>query len=128
MIRVVVLAAMLSACVEADDRPARWAYVHGAILQPACTASGCHSKLTAVAGVDLSDREGAYAVLVGRTCGETNPASAPRNYVTPGSAEYSTLIHQLRGENRNVMPPDTPLPAVEIELVARWIDLGAKCD
>jgi len=102
--------------------------VHGAILQPACTTAGCHSKLTALGGIDLSDREGAYNVLTGHVCGDLPPGSAPRNYVTPGSAEYSTLIHQLRGENRNVMPPDMSLPAVEIELVGRWIDLGAACD
>jgi len=128
MTRLVGLAALLSACVEAEDRPARWSYVYGAILQPACTTTGCHSKLTAIGGVDLSDREGAYNILTGHVCGDLPPGSAPRNYVTPGSAEYSTLIHQLRGENRDVMPPDNPLPAVEIELVARWIDLGAACD
>lgn len=128
MIRFVWITALLSACVTADDRPARWSYVYGAVLQPACTTAGCHSKLTAIAGVDLSDREGAYNILTGHVCGELSPVSPPRNYVTPGSAEYSTLIHQLRGENRDVMPPDTPLPDVEIELVARWIDLGAACD
>jgi hypothetical protein len=128
MTRLVMFVCLLSACVEAEDRPARWSYVYPAVLQPACTTSGCHSKLTAVAGVDLSDREGAYNVLTGHVCGDLPPGSAPRNYVTPGSAEYSTLIHQLRGENRNIMPPDFPLPAVEVEMVARWIDAGARCD
>ena len=128
MIRVVACAALLAGCVEAEDRPARWSYVYSAILQPACTTAGCHSKLTAIAGVDLSDREGAYNILTGHVCGELTPQSPPRNYVMPGSAEYSTLIHQLRGENRDVMPPDTPLPDVEIELVSAWIDRGAACD
>jgi hypothetical protein len=128
MIRFAAIAALLAACVEADERPAKWSYVHAAIIQPACTASGCHSRLTAIAGLDLSDREGAYAILVGHACGEPSPVAAPRNYVMPGSAEYSTLIHQLRGVDRNVMPPDQPLPAVEIEIVARWIDAGAQCD
>lgn len=123
-----ITAALLSACVGADDRPARWSYVHAAILQPACTNAGCHSKLSALAGVDLADREGAYNILTGHVCGDLPPGSAPRNYVTPGSAEYSTLIHQLRGENRNIMPPDSPLPDVEVDIVARWIDLGAECD
>lgn len=128
MIRLACFAALLSACVEADSRPAKWSYVYAAILQPACTTSGCHSKLTAVAGVDLSDREGAYNILTGHVCGDLPIGSAPRNYVTPGASEYSTLIHQLRGENRNIMPPDYPLPAVEVEIVARWIDAGAQCD
>ena len=128
MTRWLIYAALLSGCIEADERPARWSYVYPAVLQPACTTSGCHSKLTAVGGVDLSGRDAAYTVLTGHVCGDLPPGSAPRNYVTPGSAEYSTLIHQLRGENRNVMPPDYPLPDVEIELVARWIDAGAQCD
>jgi hypothetical protein len=123
------LLVMLAGCVDSSDRPARWGYVHTAILQPSCTTAGCHSKLTAIAGLDLSDRDGAYNLLTGHVCGEPiRPQDPPRNYVTPGSAEYSTLIHQLRGDNRDVMPPDTPLPAVEIELVARWIDEGAACD
>ncbi|MDQ3341162.1 MAG: hypothetical protein M4D80_38910 [Myxococcota bacterium] len=128
MTRLIVLVAVLSACVEAEERPARWSYVYGAVLQPACTTSGCHSKLSALAGVDLSDREGAYNILTGHVCGEIAPGAPPRNYVTPGSSEYSQLIEQLRGENRNVMPPDYPLPAVEVEMVARWIDGGAQCD
>lgn len=119
----------LAGCETADDRPSTWQYVHAAIIQPACTTAGCHSALTALAGINLADRDGAYTVLTGAICGEPIlPASPPRNYVTPGSAEYSTLVYQLRGEGRDVMPPDTPLPEVEIELVSRWIDEGARCD
>ena len=107
MTRLIVVVALLSGCVEAEDRPARWSYVYAAVLQPACTTSGCHSKLSALAGVDLSDREGAYNILTGHVCGEIAPGAPRRN---------------------NVMPPDYPLPAVEIEMVARWIDAGAQCD
>jgi hypothetical protein len=125
----------LAACDDAADRPATWSYVHAAILAPACTTAGCHGKLTAAAGVDLSDREGAYNVLVGRVCGEpARPQDPGRNFVTPGSAAYSQLTYQLRGRDaagrpyRDVMPPDGPLPDVEVELVERWIDAGAACD
>jgi hypothetical protein len=91
--------------------------------------------LTAAAGVNLADRKGAYAILTGRICGDMDrPQQPPRNFVTPGSSEYSQLMYQLQGQNadgqtfRDVMPPDTSLPDVEIALIARWIDNGAACD
>ena len=130
-----MLLAVTVGCQDASDRPARWSYVHAAIIQPACTTAGCHSKHAALGGLDLSDREGAYALLTGHICGEpTRPQDPGRNYVTPYAAAYSTLYYQLQGEDsdgrpvRNVMPPDVPLPEVEVELVARWIDEGALCD
>jgi hypothetical protein len=129
MMRLVLVTFLAGGCVEAADRPARWGYIHAAIIQPACTTASCHSSLSAAAGLNLSNRDHAYNLLTGHVCGEPiRPEDPPRNYITPGSAEYSQLIHQLRGDNRDVMPPDTPLPDVEIELVARWIDLGAACD
>jgi hypothetical protein len=132
---MLALALALAGCDDAADRPATWSYVHAAIIQPACTTAACHSKLTAIAGLALTDREGAYTVLVGRVCGEPErPQDPGRNFITPGSAVYSQLVHQLRGEDaegrpvRAPMPPDAPLPAVEVELVERWIDAGATCD
>jgi len=124
-----VLMLALQGCDEAADRPATFSYIHAAILEPSCATAGCHSTLTGAAGVSLDGRDGAYNILTGHVCGEPiRPQDPPRNYVTPGAAEYSTLIHQLRGDDRDVMPPDTPLPDVEIELIANWIDNGAKCD
>jgi hypothetical protein len=127
--KLLCLAMLATACGTWDEGPARWSYIHSAIVEPSCTTAGCHSALTAIAGISLADRENSYAVLTGRICGEPPlPETANRNYVTPGASEYSTLIYQLRGEDRDVMPPDTPLPDVEIDLVARWIDEGAECD
>ncbi|MCL4228613.1 MAG: hypothetical protein KJZ91_29455 [Myxococcales bacterium] len=126
------LAAALAAgaCADtADDRPARWAYVHAAIVAPACATAGCHSTLAATAGLDLSSATGAYTFLTGRICGEpVGPGSPPRSYVEPGSPERSQLVYQLRGAGRALMPPDVPLPEVEIQLVERWIEEGAPCD
>lgn len=125
----------VAACESPDDRTARWSYIHAAILEPSCTTAACHSRLTAIAGVDLASAEGAYNVLVGVPCGDPLPERAPpRNYVTPGSSDYSQLMYQLRGVSpdgtpyTDVMPPDLRLPSHEIELVARWIDEGATCD
>ncbi|MBZ0235879.1 MAG: hypothetical protein K8M05_26355 [Deltaproteobacteria bacterium] len=131
---IVLVAAALApashaACVAADERPAAWTYVHAAIIAPSCATAGCHSTLAAAASIDLSSAEGAYTFLTGRICGEpVTPASPPRNYVDPGSPEYSQLVYQLRGVGRPRMPPDVPLPEVEIELVERWIAEGARCD
>ena len=127
--RWVVLVLALVGCDEAADRPARFSYLHAAILAPSCATAGCHSGLTAAAGLNLAGRDGAYNLLTGRVCGApSRPQDPPRNYVVPGAAASSQLIHQLRGEDRDVMPPDVPLPDVEIELIARWIDEGARCD
>lgn len=135
LVNAVVVLCGAAACQTADDRPVTWSYLHASIIAPSCTTSGCHSALTAAAGVNLSDKESAYAVLTGHICGEPARAQdAPRNFVTPFSAAYSQLIYQLRGSDdggrpyRNVMPPDASLPEVEIDLIARWIDEGALCD
>lgn len=124
-----MVSASLAACASTEDRPAGWSYVHAAIIQPACTTSGCHSAQTAIAGVNLATRENAYTILTGRICDE--PASdlePPNNYVKPYDVAGSRLYHMLIGNNTDQMPPDTPLPATEIELVARWIEAGAPCD
>lgn len=126
---------MLSGCHDVADSSARWSHVYSAVIEPNCATAGCHSNLAAAAGVDLATKEGAYVVLTGHVCGAPDQSvDPPRNYVTPGSAEYSQLMYQLRGRSpdgqtyRDPMPPDLPLPSVEVELVARWIDEGARCD
>jgi hypothetical protein len=128
-IAMMAIATTLAACVDDDPRPASWTYVHAAILTPACTTAGCHSTLAAAAAIDLSSADGAYAYLTGRVCGEPiGPGSPPRNYVDPGSPEYSQLVYQLRGIGRPRMPPDVPLPETEIRLIERWIVEGARCE
>ena len=123
------LAVVAAGCDDAGDRPSSWTYVHTTIIAPACATAGCHSTLAAAASLDLSSPNGAYAFLTGRVCGEpVGPGSPPRNYVDPGSPEFSQLIYQLRGEGRDQMPPDVPLPEVEIRLVESWILEGARCD
>ena len=120
---------VLAGCLPSEERPAAWSYVHAAIIEPNCATAGCHSQLTAIAGLSLASREGAYTMLTGRVCGEPiGPETAPRNYVTPFAPEYSQLVYQLRGDSIDVMPPDVPLPASEIALVVRWIDEGAVCE
>lgn len=126
--RALALAVVCAAACTAE-RPADWNYVHPAIIAPACATAGCHSKSAAAAGLDLSTASGAYTYLTGRICGEpAGPGAPPRNYVTPGSPEFSQLVYQLRGVGRNRMPPDVPLPDAEIALIEEWIARGATCE
>jgi hypothetical protein len=48
--------------------------------------------------------------------------------VVPGAARESLLIHKLNGTHDagDPMPPDYTLAAEQIELIARWIDEGAR--
>ncbi|MGE0399501.1 MAG: hypothetical protein AB7T06_22495 [Kofleriaceae bacterium] len=135
MRRIVVVALGLTGCLASESPPTSWSYVHATVIRPACTTAGCHSKLTAAAGLDLSAADGAYTFLTGRICGAVEqPFDPPRNFVVPGSPESSQLVYQLRGADdrgrpyRDVMPPDTRLPDVEIDLVVAWIEDGARCD
>ncbi len=68
-------------------------------------------------------------MLVGLTCDAPElPGEPQRNYVRPFDPDGSRLMHLLRGDNTLLMPPDQPLPDVEIELIERWILEGATCD
>jgi len=119
----------LIACDGVEQRPASWSYIHPSIIEPSCATASCHSNPSALAGLDLSMRENAYAFLVGRTCeAPPHPGDAPGNFVFPYEPERSRLMYLLRGDQTRVMPPDIPLPDVEIELIERWILEGAPCD
>lgn len=114
-----------------DDRPASWSYIHAAIVVPSCTTSSCHNAFVAPGGVVLEDREGAYTILLGRSCEDEQPGEAPRdgNLVVPFSPESSRLMHLLIGDNvRRAMPPDRPLADADIDLIEEWILAGALCD
>jgi hypothetical protein len=116
-------------CASTDDRPAAWSYLHAAIVIPSCATASCHSSPGSQAGLDLSSRDGAYAFLTGRVCGAPpHPGDAPGNFVFPYAPERSRLMYLLRGAQTRVMPPDLPLPSVDVELFERWILDGAGCD
>ena len=115
-----------------DDRPPSWSYIHEAIIEPNCTTSACHSKISAAFGISLHDREGSYSFLTGRVCGQEDsdePGLPDRNFVDPGDPSRSRLLYLMRGiEVDRTMPPDIPLPERDIELVEEWILRGAPCD
>ncbi|MBZ0234211.1 MAG: hypothetical protein K8M05_17915 [Deltaproteobacteria bacterium] len=127
---LVALAALAAACDTAEDRSAAWGYVHTAIIRPSCATAACHSHLSSAGGLDLGSPDHAYTFLTGRVCGAPPHDGDPiGNFVRPGQPESSQLLWMLRGEGTSlVMPPDTPLPDVEIAIIERWILEGAACD
>ena len=70
----------------------------------------CHRGVGAMAGLDLSSREG---VLLG---GSSGPA------LEPGESGQSLLYEKVRSGE---MPPSDPLSKAEVDVVRRWIDQGA---
>jgi hypothetical protein len=119
-----------ASCASEDDRPATWSYVWATIIEPSCTTVGCHSSFSATYGFRFDSKKGAYTYLTGRSCDEPDaPGAPPRSYVSPGQPDRSQLVYLLRGEDvPRRMPPDTPLPERDIELIERWILDGAECN
>lgn len=120
----------LAACATPDDRPTTWSYLHATIIAPGCATSNCHARSSSAAGIDLGSADDAYAQLVGRVCGAPDdlPGEPAGNFVIPYEPARSRLLYLLRGDQVDVMPPDRPLPGVEIELIERWILEGASCE
>lgn len=113
MSRFVLFAGLCCACAgDPGERPARWSYIHAAIIAPSCATSSCHSDRVETAGIALDDPDVAYEALLGRL------------YVTPGDPG-SALIQLLEGVEVRRMPPDAPLPQADIDLVRTWIEDGA---
>jgi hypothetical protein len=134
-----------SGCQQVDDRPAQWAYISPAIFQPNCATTSCHSPAAAVSGLDFSTPENGYqsltklwvwvvfapdaALPTGTPCGVSNGTRVceeqERPLVTPYDPAGSRVVNMLRARNAPRMPPDRPLPELDIELVERWILNGA---
>jgi hypothetical protein len=114
---VALIAAAVVGCgTTTDDRPAKWSFISPAITEPSCATVNCHSAIAQKAGVDLHDRASGYATLAGR------------GFVDPSNPDGSAVIHMMRGEGSLRMPPDEPLPEVDIQLIRNWIAAGATDD
>lgn len=140
---VLGLVALGAACEGRDERPPVWEYISPALLQPNCATASCHGPAAAAAGLDFSDPDRGYTSLTGlwvwivdpngtpesgcrRENGTTVCQRALRPLVTPFNPSQSRLLHLLRGHASPRMPPDRPLPAVDVELIERWIMNGAE--
>ncbi len=114
---VLALFAAAPSCGTApDDRPATWSYISAAIIEPNCATAGCHSVLAQAYGVVLYSREAGYVWLVDRD----------QSFVVPGDPTQSQLLYLLRGDQIRRMPPDSPLPRADVDLIERWILDGAR--
>jgi len=141
---IVAVATMLvgAACAKTDDRPAVWTYISAELFQPNCATASCHSRAVAVAGLDFSDPGRGYKSLtglhvwipdptgsIGGACtvvDGTNYCYRDRPIVIAFDPSQSRLVNMLRARSAPRMPPDRPLPEVDIELVESWILDGAR--
>jgi hypothetical protein len=87
-------------------------------VRPFLTANclKCHGGEKVRSGLNLSSRE---LLLKG---GDNGPA------VTPGKGQASRLVKLVARQEEPHMPPKTPAPKEAVELLAKWIDLGAAYD
>jgi Planctomycete cytochrome C len=111
--RAAILVALTAGgCLDPGDRPASWSYIHPAIVVPSCATATCHSALGERAGIVLEDPDDAFALL------------RDERFVVPGDPT-SPLLFVLEGDEQAQMPPDAPLPAVDVDLIRTWIVDGA---
>lgn len=130
-VATVLAATMVAGCGSTDDRPATWSFVSTAILEPSCATANCHSAIAARASVDLSDRAAGYRSLVGGNYVISRLAVTDANGVemTDDQRVARSAVPQLMRAVGNLrMPPDLPLPEVDIELFEKWIRTGATND
>jgi hypothetical protein len=128
---VLVLAVTMGACGgEEDLRDPVWGYISPAIIQPNCATSSCHSKATAVAGLNLSTAVDGRISLVDLKLAPRGVGMAvtmpPRPMVIPYNPAESRVMHMLRADGARRMPPDRPLAEADIALIERWILEGAQ--
>jgi hypothetical protein len=105
-------------CGGADNRPPNWSFIAPTIIEPSCATASCHSAVAQRAGVVLDPPDAAYQTLISRSFVKTNDSNP----------DDSELLAVLRGQGSPRMPPDFPLPEVDIELIQQWITMGASPD
>jgi hypothetical protein len=136
----------VSGCMsDVDSRPATWSFVSAAITEPSCATASCHSRGIAAAGLDFSTPDRGFTSLTGlwvwivdpngtadRGCrtvdGSTVCQREHRSLVVPFDPDQSRLVQMLHARGAPRMPPDRPLPAVDIQLLESWILAGAIDD
>ena len=113
---VAVAAAAIGCGGTTDERPPRWSFISPAITEPSCATVNCHSAIAQRGGVDLHNRDVGYDSL------------KTRAFVNPAEPDSSPVIFLMHAQGSIRMPPDQPLPEVDIQLIRTWIANGANND
>ena len=111
-----------------DDVPAvTLAQLSSEIFTPRCALSGCHSGGIPTGGMSLTADRIATEII--------NVASSGRSgeiRVVPGESANSYILKKLRGESgiSGVQMPlvGSVLSSAQLDLIAQWIDAGAKTE
>ena len=97
----------LAGCGTSDDRPATIEVVAIEILAPSCGAVQCHSTTTRLEGLAFDTLDEAKAAL---------------RELEVRAGNGGDLIEVIDDQ---VMPPDSPMFANDVELIKQWIAAGA---
>ena len=111
---LVVIALILAANARAADKPVSFYNDIRPILVTNCNA--CHKPDKMKAELDMTTFA---ALLKGGKHGET---------VVAGQPDESRLIEEIAGDDANMPKDGDPLKPVEVSLITRWIEQGAKDD
>jgi hypothetical protein len=112
------LVAVVAACgSQTDQRPETAAYISAAILVPYCGRAACHSS-------DARAHDLAFDTVADSMSAMRSRTRSGQILVIPGDPTRSRLVTVLTDSSR-IMPPDTPLPDADIDLITRWVSDGA---
>ena len=111
-----------------DDVPAvTLAQLSSEIFTPRCALSGCHSGGIPTGGMSLTADRIATEIINVASSGKSGEIR-----VVPGESANSYILKKLRGESGisgSQMPlVGSPLTSAQLDLIAQWIDAGAKTE
>ena len=115
---IAALAAVLATgcAAETDERPAEFAYIAKAILEPSCATATCHDAQTQREGLDFSSAERSAT-----TFQDNAFVTVPDE---PANNRIIFILRDATGEER--MPIDGPMPDADVALIEAWIAAGAQ--
>ncbi|HWO18458.1 MAG TPA: lamin tail domain-containing protein [Kofleriaceae bacterium] len=139
---VAALIAAAAACSDGggvDDAPVvepTYDNVVDRVLKPLCTFGSCHALPIVAAELDLTTEKACDALISTPSC-----LFPDRMRIVPSNPDQSFFLHKLTGEFLDGTPDSTcassnlvmpwgaaALPPEDIDLVRRWIAVGAPCD